>query len=488
MNPVLPGFHPDPSVCRAGDDYYLVTSSFTWLPGVPVFHSRDLQQWTQIGNVLDRPSQIDLDQTDLWSSFGIFAPALRHHDGRFWMITTCMSLAGAKNFVVTTDDPAGEWSDPVEIAVAGIDPDLAWDDDGNCWMHTSVMGTGIVRSRVDPETGEVFEGPTETWSGTGMKHPEAPHLYRIGDWWYLMIAEGGTGSGHSVSIARSAEPTGPWEGCPANPVLSHRSKPHPIQNTGHGDLIEGPSGEWAMVLLGVRGKGMPASFHVLGRETFLTSVEWHDGWPVVHSPELGTDNSAEEFVADFGSTDLDVSWVSRRQFPADVADFVSRPGKLTLRGEQSLSEARPALLGQRQRHHECQVETVVTLEVDGASDVERAEAGLAVVYDEQGHYRVGVDATSVFASVLIGPIHKELARVPHPGGSLKLHLRMVDDMAGPDAVVFGYDDAAGEFVQLAQMNGRYLSSEVVGGFLGRIIGPYVVGGEASFDSFRYAGA
>ena len=150
-NPVLPGFHPDPTVCRVGEDYFLAASSFTYFPGVPLFHSRNLVDWFQIGNVLDRPSQLDLSATRDWSSLGICAPTLRHHDGRFWLITT--NVVGSGTFLVTSDDPAGPWSDPVAVPVPGIDPDLAWDGDGNCWVHFSDVGRGIARAMVDPLTG-----------------------------------------------------------------------------------------------------------------------------------------------------------------------------------------------------------------------------------------------------------------------------------------------------------------------------------------------
>jgi beta-xylosidase len=200
-NPVLPGFHPDPSVCRVGDEYFLVTSTFTWFPGVPIFRSRNLVDWTPIGHVLDRPSQLDLGVTHGWGSMGVYAPTLRHHDGRFFMITTNVTHGGARNFFVTADDPAGPWSEPVMVGVAGIDPDLAWDADGTCWLHFS-RAVDIARCRIDDTTGAVLDGPEPTWSGTGLQYPEAPHLYERDGTWYLMIAEGGTHEGHAVSIAR----------------------------------------------------------------------------------------------------------------------------------------------------------------------------------------------------------------------------------------------------------------------------------------------
>ena len=166
------------------------------------------------------------------------------------------------------------------MGVLGIDPDLAWDDDGNCWVHCSAGGGGILRYRIDDRTGDVLDGPVLAWTGTGLQFPEAPHLFSRDDWWYLLIAEGGTERGHAVSIARAPSPIGPWESCPANPILSHRSTDHPVQNTGHGDLVEAVDGSWWMVLLGTRPRGITPGYHVLGRETFLVPVDWVDGWPV----------------------------------------------------------------------------------------------------------------------------------------------------------------------------------------------------------------
>jgi len=471
-NPVIPGFHPDPSVCRVADDYYLVTSSFTWFPGVPIFGSPNLVDWTQLGNVLDRPSQLDLRGSESWASFGIFAPTIRHHDDRFWMITT--NSTGGGNFFVTADDAAGPWSDPVLVDLAGIDPDLAWDEEGRCWVHFS--GGGIQRVRIDDATGKVLEGPDLAWSGTGLQYPEAPHVYERDGVWYLLIAEGGTERGHAVSVARAASPVGPWEPCPANPILSHRSTDRPIQNTGHGDLVEAPDGQWWMVLLGVRPRGMTPGFHVLGRETFLTPVEWIDGWPVVGEVLLEHEGLAASVNwggrDDFDAQVLHPRWISVRRPPAEMSSLAD--GQLVLHGtDATLDSLEPVLVGRRQQHHHCRVRALV--DPGGAS-----EAGLAVYMDDGAHYEIGVRGDEVVVRGRSAPFEQVLASAPCTAGAVVLEVETVDHPWGPDAVRLSI---GGEV--LAELDGRHLSTETRTGFLGRVIGMYAVGGDAAFDWFDY---
>lgn len=288
-NPILPGFYPDPSICAVGRDFYLVNSTFAYFPGVPIFHSRDLAHWRQIGNVLTRPSQLPLDGCR--HSRGIYAPTLRYHDGTFYLITT--NISGGGNFIVTARDPAGPWSEPYWLgdAAPGIDPSLLFDDDGRCYY---------VGNRPNPD-GERYGGDWEIWAQeldlntmrlTGESHalwkgalrdviwPEGPHLYKKDGMYYLMIAEGGTGPNHSVSVARSEHVFGPYVGNPNNPILTHRhlGAQYPVTCVGHGDLAADAEGNWYMVMLGMR----PCGGHtIMGRETFLARVEWQNGWPVV---------------------------------------------------------------------------------------------------------------------------------------------------------------------------------------------------------------
>ncbi|MEH0421515.1 glycoside hydrolase family 43 protein [Streptomyces sp. B21-083] len=486
-NPVIPGFHPDPSICRVGDDYYLVCSSFEYFPGIPVFHSRDLLHWTQIGNALDRPSQLRLT-TATPSSGGIYAPTLRHHDDRFWLIVTNVTQGGG-NMLFSATDPAGPWSDPVQLPdIPGIDPDLAWDQDNTCWCTIA----GVSQLRIDPHTGQTFGPPRRIWSGApGAKAPEAPHLYRIGDYWYLLIAEGGTERGHSVSIARSHTPTGPFEPCPDNPILTHRSTDHPIQNTGHADLVQGPDDSWWMVLLGVRPRGGTPGWHALGRETYLTPVEWVDDWPVIGEvpSELPAPawplapGPAEDVRDDFDLSELHPRWISVRDRPAEHCTTKERPSRLTLHARgNSLDEPDVMFTGRRQQHLTCQARTRI--------DPAEGHGGLAVRLDEEHHYEIEASEGEVRVLTRIGPLRTTVASRSVAAGPVILRLDISETppngpRTGPDLLTFGIEEPDNTFTPLATLDGRYLTTEVAGGFTGRVIGMYAAMGTVHFDWFDY---
>ncbi|GAA1582728.1 glycoside hydrolase family 43 protein [Actinoplanes couchii] len=474
-NPVIPGMHPDPSVCRVGDDYYLACSSFEYFPGVPILHSRDLIHWEQIGNALDRPAQLALPPSTP-SSGGVYAPTLRHHDGRFWLITTNVAPDGG-TMIYTADRAEGPWSDPVRVPIQGIDPDLVWDEDGHCWCTYA----GVWQVRIDPREGHVLSAPRRLWSGApGAQAPEAPHLYRIGDRWYLLIAEGGTERGHAVSIARGPSPEGPFEPCPANPILTHRGSNHPIQNTGHADLVQAPDGQWWMVLLGVRPGGGTPGWHVLGRETFLVPVSWHDGWPVVGDLQLGTPAPAIGDRDDFDAPTLDPRWLSIRSRPDESWSTTDRPGWLTLHArDQLLDDPGVTFLGRRQQHHSCTIRTLV----DG-------RGGLAVRLDESHHYAVETTDAGVRVIARLGSVRHETPVLPVPDGPVQLRIDIVAAKDGdghprqePDTIRLGTETEV-----LAELDGRYLSTEVAGGFTGRVLGMYASTGAARFDWFDYAPA
>ena len=488
-NPVIAGMHPDPSVCRVGDDYFLACSSFEYFPGVPVFHSRDLVHWAQIGNALQRPSQLKLPPTTP-SSGGVYAPTLRHHDGRFWLIASVVAPGGG-TVVLTATDAAGPWSEPIPVpGVTGIDPDLAWDDEGTCWCTYA----GIHQVRIDPRTGRTFGGPRRLWSGgPGAQAPEAPHLYRVGGYWYLLIAEGGTERGHAVSIARGPAPDGPFEPCPANPIVTHRGTDQPIQNTGHADLVEAPDGTWWMVLLGVRPRGGTPGWHVLGRETFLAPVAWVDGWPVVG--EIGPSMPAPPWpprpVAatavreDFDADVLRPCWVSVRSRPPASRSLTDRPGWLTLRARgASLDDADVTFVGRRQQDLSCRVRALV--------DPADGRGGLAVRLDEQHHYDIEAADGQVRVIARTGSLRPTVATRRTPDGPVRLRVDVLaptpatwHPCEAPDTLCLGIEHDDGTFDVLAELDGRYLSTEVAGGFTGRVIGMYAATGTVRFDWFDY---
>lgn len=274
-NPVLPGFHPDPSVCKVGDTFYLATSSFHYFPGIPIHQSRDLVHWELIGHGITSSEQLDLSGTP--ASRGLFAPTIREHGGRFYI--TCTEVDRLENFVIAADRPEGPWSVPLSLSQGGIDPSLFFDDDGAVYLCTG--GDGIALSVIDPDSGVILEGPKRVCYGSGGRWPEGPHLYKRGGLYYLLLAEGGTEYGHMATIFRAASPWGPWEGCPRNPILSHRDDAgSPIQCVGHGDIVEDSAGNSWLFCLGVRPIG--PQLHNLGRETFLAPIVWDEsGWPVV---------------------------------------------------------------------------------------------------------------------------------------------------------------------------------------------------------------
>ena len=279
-NPIVPGFHPDPSICRVGEDYYLVTSSFEFFPGVPIYHSRNLTDWELISYCLTTPSQLPLEAAP--ASKGIYAPTIRYHDGTFYMTTT--NTTGGGNFIVWAEDIRGPWSDPVWIDQPGIDPSLLFDNGEVifCSNYRQVPH-GISACRINPKTGEKFTESLTVGTGTGGQCCEGPHIYHIGEYYYLMMAEGGTGYGHMITLKRGRSAWGPFdEACPHNPILTQKDrKGHPLQCAGHGDLFEDHRGNWWMVFLGVRPLEGRTHLHNLGRETFLAPVVWQDGWPVV---------------------------------------------------------------------------------------------------------------------------------------------------------------------------------------------------------------
>ena len=416
-NPILPGFFPDPSICRVGEDYYIANSSFEWFPGVPIHHSRDLVNWRLIGHALTRKSQLDLRGVP--DSAGVWAPSLSYADGQFWLIYTNVRNTGpGRSFkdldIFLTTAPAreggiGPWSEPVELNSVGFDPSLFHDEDGRKWLVNMLWDfrkkdvdrfAGIVIQEYD-HRGRRLVGPMTKILQKRNVLCEGPNLYQRDGWYYLMMAEGGTGWNHGIAMARSRNILGPYEPDPQPAVLTTRDdEKHPLQKAGHGEIVETPAGEWYLAHLASR-PIPPERRCVLGRETCLQRVEWRDGWlrlagggchPKVSwpapkdLPETRWPTTPER--DHFDSLNPGAHWSSLR-VPADESwlSLSERPGWLRLRGrdsQQSLFDQ--SLMARRVRHFQFTAETC--LEFSPAHF--HQSAGLICYYDTRTHFYLRV--------------------------------------------------------------------------------------------------
>lgn len=451
-NPILPGFHPDPSICRVGYDFYLVASSFEYFPGVPIFHSRDLVHWRQLGHVLARPSQ--LDTAGLLPSKGIYAPTLRHHAGRFYMITTRVTNApgfsqrtdGGGNFIVTADDPGGPWSEPAWLPGApGIDPSLFFDDDGRayyCGNREPLAGPRfaghreIWLQRFDYDALQLVDEPVTIYEGLSGMHVEAPHLYKRNGWYYLLFAEGGTFANHAVSVARSRTVAGPYEPCLRNPIVTHRhyGRQAAITSVGHMDLVEAPDGSWWAVLLGVRPQGGQT---LLGRESFLAPIRWEDDWPLVDTPSGGVELRglaptlashpwpAPPACDQFEQPELGPSWVALRTPHAPIYDVAARASHLRLLPRPQLPTALDDVCCLLRRVTATTSTVRTVLELHG----EQLEAGLALLLSHQCQLRVALQrgGDTVLAQLIVvnSAEPQLLAELPLMGPRCYLRLHLV---------------------------------------------------------------
>lgn len=502
-NPVISGFHPDPSICKVGDHYYLVTSSFEYFPGIPIFHSKDLVNWHQIGHVLTRESQLPLKRVrEFPASQGIYAPTIRYYNERYYVITTNMTTM--KNFYVWAEKPEGPWSEPIIIEDwIGFDPSLYFGQDGTVYLTGAglpmVEPEGIYQAEIDIETGKLLSDRRLIWKGTGHSSPEGPHLYKINDWYYLMIAEGGTEYGHMVTIARSKNPFGPFESNPNNPILSNRSTDKVIQATGHADLIQDTNGSWWAVFLGIR--PIPGTkLHHLGRETNLAPVHWtNEGWPIIgtngqadlqYNTNLSTNNQSQ-FRAekeDFNTENLSPVWNFYRNPASDSWSLTEKPGYLTLYGKACTlnDQDSPTFVGRRQQHFNCEVSSLLEFN----PKYEGEEAGLTVFMNENFHY--------------------EMARTFKKGKSFIVFRRRVGSIVVEEeieyshpTVVFGIEANESNYTFYSQSpNGErvivgtgettFLTKEIAGGFTGIFFGMYATGNgmdaktPAHFDYFIYS--
>jgi xylan 1,4-beta-xylosidase len=507
LNPILAGFYPDPSVVRAGTDYYLVTSSFAYFPGVPIFHSTDLVSWTQIGSVLDRPSQLNLDSAGV--SRGIFAPALSYHDGTFYMITTLVDRGGT--FYVTTKNPAGPWSDPVWLQLDGIDPSIFFDDDGKAYVVNNGPPEGtplynghraIWIQELDIG-GQKLVGPRAVIVNGGVdlaKKPiwiEAPHLLKVNGAYYLICAEGGTAYEHSEVVFRSDSPRGPFVPYAGNPILTQRhldrTRPFPVTSTGHADFVQTPAGEWWAVFLGVRPYDGP--YYNTGRETFMLPVRWKNGWPIILEgtetvPYVNRRPNLSRAAAppvpttgnftvrdDFDAPVLAPYWEQLRT-PRSTWYSLSEPrGSLRIRARFAPLSGRsqPSLIARRQQHAVATATTAMRFTPKTEADM----AGLVAFQNEEHFFVIGVTLVNAAPTVVVEEYNEAMrfvARAPvdgKPGAPIYLRIR-----ARGSRYDFLYATTPDDWHVVAQdLDGTLLSTTRAGGFVGVMLGMFAYGTE-----------
>lgn len=504
FNPILAGFYPDPAICRKGDTYYLVNSSFAFFPGVPLFESKDLANWTQVGHVLDRPSQLPLEGQGV--SGGIFAPDIKYceRNKTFYMLTTNV---GRGNFFVKSKDPAKGWGEPIYLPqIDGIDPSFCFDDKaGRAFIvhNAPVMGGDdyegqrVIRiMEFDIKGDSIIGQPKEiVRGGTHVEAKpiwiEGPHLYRIGKYYYLMCAEGGTGDWHSEVIFRASAKADitqkeAWEECPHNPILTQRTgldpnRPDIVTSTGHADLVQTPGGDWYAVFLGCRAYDGP--YYNTGRDTYLLPVTWRDGWPTIleggvavptvatATHKLGTP-AAWPTTGNFGYTDrfdsptLSPRWLALRNPSAfytvgqglDIA-----PKAVSIAERQS-----PSALFARQQHEHFTAETSVSFDPATDNDL----AGFTLLQNEEYNFVFGVTRLGGKPAITLTRSEKSTATIASAliDGTSDIRLKIVGRGRYYD---FLYATPGAPWQVLAKgVDAVNLSTARSGGFIGACIGLY----------------
>ena len=504
LNPIVAGYYPDPSVTRVGKDYYLVNSSFAHFPGLPIFHSTDLVHWTQIGNAIDRPGQLDFSGRAI--SEAVFAPDISYHDGTFYIVNTCVQCRG--NFVITATNPAGPWSDPIWLPFEGIDPSLYWEGDRAYIVNNRAPAEpprydghrAIWIQEYDWRAGKMVGESTQLING-GVdlsKKPvwiEGPHIFKKDGWYYLTAAEGGTSVNHSQVVLRSKQLRGPYVPFAGNPILTQRdldpARPHPISAAGHAELIQTQNGDWWASFLATR--PYAEDYYNIGRETFLLPVTWRDGWPIIldkgktvpwaqKRPQLpASPTPTLPTSGDFGYTDefdgqrLAMQWIGIRT-PRTPFYSVAN-GRLSLNGGAALGDRNgvPAFVGRRQQHVVADVSTTLTF----TPTANGARAGLAAIQNDYAYLFFGLtridgqprialyaregrntrDETAPETLIASAPL---AARGPV---TLTIHAR-------GGTMSFDYQADGRTATLKSDMDVRFLSTAKAGGFVGTVIGPY----------------
>lgn len=508
-NPVLAGYYPDPSICRVGDDYYLVNSSFAYYPGLPLFHSKDLLNWKQIGYAMNRPEQLNLDSAGV--SRGLFAPAISYHNGLFYIVCTEVSKMG--NFVITAKDPAGPWSLPVRLPqMNGIDPSLFFDENDKAYIVYNSIPPNNIPLHDGHRTIRMYGFDKENLKVTGeekilvnggtdmSKKPvwiEGPHLYKKNGWYYLMCAEGGTASNHSEVVFRSKSPEGPFVSYEKNPVLTQRqldpARKNPVTSTGHADLVETKDGKWWGVFLGCR--PYEGDYYNTGRETFMAPVTWKDEWPVF---DLGGDevkysypinatidkkreplNGNYLFHDEFNSGQLNFRYQFLRTVHEQWYSLSAHPGSLSLqlRPETCAGKGNPSFVGFHQPHLKGYVST--SLNFNAASSNEKA--GLLVFQNDKYYYYLCKSVKDGNPVIELYKRDSLLISIPLP--QKKSGAVYLKATANNGSYAFYYGTGKNKWNLVAdKVDGKYLSTKSAGGFVGCFYSMYATSGDTRSEN------
>lgn len=524
VNPILAGFYPDPSIVQVGADYYLVNSTFSYFPGIPVMHSRDLKNWQQVGNVISRPSQMNFLGDRM--TRGLFAPAIEYHNGTYYV--TCTLIDHQGNFVVTARNPAGPWSNPVFLPeVKGIDPSLFFEGDKAYLVYNSDPPANkplydghrsLKLIELDPVTLQtISEAQIVVNGGVDLsKKPvwiEGPHLMKRNGWYYLYAAEGGTSVNHTEVVFWSKSVLGPFVPYEHNPILSQRElpagRPNPITSAGHAQFVEGPDGQTYAIFLAVR--PYEGNHYNTGRETFIVPVLWKDGWPVMNPGPNGVEYTysakfpevklpgARPQSGNFAYTltfekQLDPALLFLRTLDSTSFSLSKAYGlTLKLKPETCAGLGNPAFVGKRQQHQYCTSETELAFAPKGDGE----QAGLVVFQDEKHFYFLAKSVASgkpvlmLYLSTNEPKIMALLAEVPLKSAAGKVQLRIA---AAGDTYSFAYSENGKAWTTLRdKVDARFLSTQTAGGFIGCVIGMYATSSDqpstnsAAFSYLKYSG-
>ena len=518
-NPILSGFYPDPSICRVGNDFYLVNSSFAYFPGLPIFHSKDLVNWQQIGHAMSRESQLDLKGAGV--SRGLFAPTIRYHNGIFYIVCTLIDKKG--NFLITAKDPAGPWSDPFWLHVDGIDPSLFFDDDKAYLLYNSIPpdnkslydGHRTIRMREFDMINMKAKGEEKIIVNGGTdinKKPvwiEGPHILKKGGWYYLLCAEGGTGYNHSEVVFRSKDVDGPYISYQNNPILTQRQlnsgRKDPVTTTGHADLVEATDGIWYAVFLGCR--PYEGSHFNTGRETFMTPVEWIDGWPIINpgherveyrypvpmprkTKKVENNFSGNLYFRDnFAESNLNDRFAFLRYPVEHWYNLSEKKGWLAakLLPQTCAGKDNPAFVGFRQPH----LKGYAAVSVDFKPAAENEKAGILIFQNETHFYFL---CRSIDKGLPVVQLYQSVADDKN-GKTLLLQSQVLNEVEGElqlkiaasgNSYAFYYAGQKDKWILLkANVPASFLSTETAGGFVGCMYAMYATANGLTSDNKAY---